>query len=158
MAGASFKITGFRQVQRELYAVGKKFPGIALNGLFRVGEKKIMRPSKKTFTPVKWGNLRATGKVIADKKMLLIRLTFGGPVDNWRGPNRPKNSSVNYADYQHKTPGLHHKVGGELFLQKPLLAEAPNLARDVAAECRMKVGKPSQWTEPGTPREEGGGE
>lgn len=108
-------IVGGDKLRAALQKLAAAGPQILAGALYREAEA-IMTEAKQR-TPVKTGNLRASGQVHAPEITgtgVTVTLGFG-------------NAAVGYAVYVHENLTARHPVGEAKFLERPLLAAAEGM-------------------------------
>ncbi len=87
--------------------------------------ENVMADSKDNYVPVRDGALKSTGHVQLPERrgrQVEVTLAYGGP-------------EAPYALVQHENPDLSHRAGKSWkYLEKPLMAAVPSMAREIAAE------------------------
>lgn len=127
------EIKGIGEVQKNLRAIAARFPKEARGALTREAEF-IMTESKEWFVPVKDGHLRASGHVVIHPEPAIkVTLGFGGPAGI--GKN---TKDVGYAIVQHERTDFSHKIGEAKYLERPVMAALPNLAKRIATALSIK--------------------
>ena len=123
---ASFEFRGTRAMARKIDRIAREFPSRVEQSL-RVEAELVMTESKKSFVPVDTGALRSSGHVQPVERRgreLSVTLAFGGP-------------AAPYAIFVHEDPDAHHPVGSWKYLEIPLRAAIPGMARRIAAEVKL---------------------
>lgn len=119
------QILGGEKLLAALTKIAQELPEQTAAALLEVGEE-IMTDAKENYVPVDLGALRASGFVRSDLsfKDYTIKLGFGGP-------------SAPYALIQHENMQYRHTTGGPKYLERPVMARAGNIGRDVASKVRV---------------------
>lgn len=92
-----------------------------------VQEAEVIMADAKARTPVDTGSLRGTGHVQppqGEGDETSVTMGFGGP-------------AAEYAVFVHENLTAHHPVGEAKFLERAVLAAAPDLAKRLAARVRL---------------------
>jgi hypothetical protein len=120
------KVTGEKEVERKIRAILKKIPKKLASAMYKAAEK-IMTISKRDYCPVDLGVLKGTGHVdqpVISGDNISVQLSYGGP-------------AAPYAAEQHENLDYSHTVGEAKYLEKPLMAAANTLARDLAKDVKL---------------------
>lgn len=128
-------------VDKNLRRIAKNAPREAGRALYLVAERKIMTPSKRDHVPVDLGNLRDTGMVEPFKEngtIISVRLVYGGPAAPYALSVHEHPSEFDPISWKGKKITFSPPGHGPKFLEKPLLAEAPDLTKDVAATMKLE--------------------
>jgi hypothetical protein len=116
-------ISGIRDVREAVKRIADKHPRQVKKVLRSIAER-IMTRSKRE-VPVDLGVLRGTGHVEEHPTRLQVTLIYGGP-------------AAPYAADQHENMSYNHTVGGPKYLSRPLMAEVPGIAQEIARKAPYK--------------------
>lgn len=116
-------LTGLDRVVNNLDRLAQLFPRAAAQALNAVAETTMTDAKERT--PVRYGILRASGKVsrMATAGKLEADLTFG----------------TEYAIFVHERTELRHKTGEAKFLERALLKTAGTFPEDIADGIRAHL-------------------
>ena len=123
----SLTLKGLDVVLKNLKQIEANTPQAAGAALFRRGEA-IMTDSKQNYVPVDTGALRGSGHVqlpVVNGNEVTVTLAYGGVAEA-------------YAIPQHERLDYNHTVGGPKYLERPLLEAGKTLAKDLAADLKLK--------------------
>lgn len=109
--------SGSANIKQALQEFAQFYPKATLEAMRE--EAEIEMTEAKQRTPVKTGNLRASGIVLGPDEDGTVTLQFGGP-------------AAPYAVYVHENLDAFHKVGQAKFLESVVLESAPNMAERLA--------------------------
>lgn len=118
------KVEGLREMQRAVRRIADRHPK-QVKKILRAIAERIMTRSKREFVPVDLGNLKSTGHVEEDRNRIRVTLIYGGP-------------AAPYALDQHENMTYNHTVGGPKYLERPLMAEVPSMAQEIARKAPYK--------------------
>ena len=122
------KVEGVDELRRNLEGLSREYPGLVARSLRKRAEL-IMTAAKK-IAPVRDGHLKNSGHVVSlERPKIGVVLGFGGPAGI--GTNK---EAVGYAIVQHEHLEFKHSHGEAKYLEKPLNAAVPRLARDIAED------------------------
>ena len=135
---------GVDEMAARLKNLARRYPDDVARVLYVHGER-IMSISKRDFVPVDNNPLRSSGHVLppvrGKGREISVALVYGG-------------TSAPYAISVHETPSdfdppswvgkqVQFTVGGSKYLEKPLMAEVPTLARAMARDLDLdKTARP----------------
>lgn len=113
----------------------------ALPAALHLEAERIVTEAKK-LTPVRTGALRASGHVQppeVSRGRVSVTLGFGGPAGS--GNVGDTNvADVGYAVIVHENLTAYHPVGQAKYLEEPLRAAEPQLAKRIAQNVRSVIG------------------
>jgi hypothetical protein len=114
------------------------------SALYEEGER-IMAESKEHFVPVAHGTLRATGFVSPpqfENGEITVVLSYGGPAMPYAmaiHEHLSEHSPYSWRVAEQKGSGVHFKIGGPKYLERPVLEAAPGFTDRVAADAVAKL-------------------
>lgn len=123
----SLTLKGLDVVLKNLKQIEANTPQAAGAALFRRAEA-IMTDSKQNYVPVDTGALRGSGHVqlpVQNGNDVTVTMGYGGVANA-------------YAIPQHENLNYNHTVGGPKYLERPLLEAGKTLAKDLAADLKLK--------------------
>jgi len=129
---AIWKITGRRTVQAGIRSAGLK-ASVAAQVAARVEAGLILTEAKRR-TPVQFGALKASGRIVTRKTGVAIR--FGGGDNAGEFQDQP----LDYAAAVHERTWVRHANGEAKFLENAVTAAMPGFAGRVAARTKAAMG------------------
>lgn len=133
-------LIGGDELKRVLARLSARAPAIAGGALYRETER-IMTAAKRR-TPVKWGNLRASGHVLPPETRggrIVVTLGFGGPAGSGTVGDETNWEHVGYAIYVHENLTARHTVGEAKYLERPLLEAVRGMETRLAADIGKEL-------------------
>lgn len=133
-------LRGAKELQRNLAKIIAENPKKARGAVYRWLER-TMTLSKREYTPVHDGILRASGHVVMEPAPAIKgTMGYGGPagIGNLGETNK---SAVGYAIVQHEEMDFHHEVGGPKYLQWPVEERIPTALEEIAEDIHLEKGK-----------------
>ncbi len=117
-------------MERKIRRLAKRFPD-KIRGVLRLHAELILTISKRDWVPVDIGNLEGSGFVDDPQRgrgaIISIDIVYGGP-------------SEPYAVVQHEDLELKHPNKGQAkYLERPLMAKVPTLAREMARDLNIET-------------------
>jgi len=145
MAKPGFTVTGVPQMQRNLQRAAAQIRDKVAAALYREAER-VMTKSKRDHVPVDTGTLRASGHVeqpVRKGRNVSVTLAFGGPAAPYALAVHEHLSRHSPPSWQHGHVTFSPAGRGPKYLERPLLAAVPGLAKrlaeDIALEKTVKV-------------------
>lgn len=130
------KLEGLKEMQDNLRGLAKEYPALVLRALYHEGEY-IMTDAKNHYVPVRDGHLRNSGHVVVSQlPAIMITLGFGGPAGIGTG-FKTNVKAVGYAVIQHENTDYAHKVGQCKYLERPMNAAIPSMAKNVGERVHV---------------------
>lgn len=140
MADFHVEVEGDLELHRLLMQLGDEGPMAVARALYQESER-VMTNAKR-LTPVKTGNLRASGHVslpaFTDDAVEVV-LGFGGPAGSGNHGGESNAEEVGYAVYVHEDMTKHHPVGQAKFLEQPAMEAMIALPNVVEKELTRTV-------------------
>lgn len=141
---ATFELKGTKAMQRKIERIAQQFPN-KIERALRIEAELVMTDSKRNFVPVDLGTLRSSGHVgnVERKgKDLSVTLDYGGAA-------APYALAVHEHPSDHSPPSWEGKAltdisdwskdgRGPKYLERPLMAAIPGMARRIAAALRLR--------------------
>lgn len=137
-------------MQQRLRKIAKTYPDIVARHLFKFGEMEIMTPSKRTYVPIDKGPLRDSGYVdLPSRKgtMIIVDMFYGGASAPYALAIHEHPSQFDPPSWQGATGGgrsgafsgeVRFITGGPKYLELPMMAKVPTMARDLAKAIRFE--------------------
>lgn len=118
-----FKVKGLREMRANIRKVQKNLPAQMREAV--KAEAETILAEAKARTPVRTGQLRASGRVVMAEDELKAAIVFGDEI-------------ADYAVQVHEDLEAKHEIGEAKFLERPLMEAAPDLAARLARRIDLK--------------------
>lgn len=134
-----FEIEGLEQAVANVWEYGLEGPKAMGRALY--AEALLIMAVAKKLTPVRYGFLRASGRVDVPQitlSTISVEMGFGGPAGTGNLGETNKQD-VGYALPVHENLSAHHPVGQAKFLEQPALSMAANLEKNLAIRIKADL-------------------
>jgi hypothetical protein len=135
----SLRVTGGDRIAANLRAISKNMPEIAERALIEEAEIDKIEAVKRT--PIDTGDLRASARVVAERRDLQRRDLAASKVYITFGDDTEGREGVFYAVYVHEDPDAYHPVGEYKFLESTLKESAPFMSERVSRRIENELRK-----------------
>lgn len=122
----SVRLEGFDTLIGRLTVLPGNAKEAALDAMLQIAEEKVMPDAKNTYTPFDLGNLYESGTVWREGDQIILAFGIPGSI------------AEPYAVEQHENLSFHHDIGGNKYLERPLIAWADRII-EAAGEAVKNV-------------------
>jgi hypothetical protein len=151
---AKTKLAGSEEMQRRLHKLSTKFPDKIRGALF-FRAQLIMTDSKANYVPVDETGLKSSGQVREPERgkgrEISVALEYGDTAREYAiavhehpGPHDPpswRGGEFGIAETKGRgggfSGGVQFVTGGPKYLERPMMAAVPRLARDLASDLNL---------------------